>query len=108
MKLELKGITKTFDQGNGNMVTVLQDISFQTNDQEAVGILGPSGCGKTTLLRIIAGLEQPTGGEVLLDGEPVTKPSVRMGMIFQEHALLPWCSVLDNVTLGLEIRESLA
>ena len=75
MKLELKGITKNFDQGNGNMVTVLQDISFQTNDQEAVGILGPSGCGKTTLLRIIAGLEQPTGGEVLLDGEPVTKPA---------------------------------
>jgi NitT/TauT family transport system ATP-binding protein len=104
MKLELKGITKNFDQGNGNMVTVLQDISFQTNDQEAVGILGPSGCGKTTLLRIIAGLEQPTGGEVLLDGEPVTKPSVKMGMIFQEHALLPWCSVLENVTLGLEIQ----
>ncbi|VVB72096.1 Trehalose/maltose import ATP-binding protein MalK [uncultured archaeon] len=105
MKLELKGITKEFDQGNGNTVVTLEDISFEINDKEIVGILGPSGCGKTTLLRIIAGLERPTKGAVLLDGVPVTKPGARMGMIFQEHALLPWRSVLENVSLGLEILE---
>jgi NitT/TauT family transport system ATP-binding protein len=105
MKLELLEITKQFDQGNGKPVVVLQDISLQINEQEMVGILGPSGCGKTTLLRIIAGLEPATHGQVLLDGEPVTRPSARMGMIFQEHALLPWRCVLDNVSLGLEMQK---
>jgi NitT/TauT family transport system ATP-binding protein len=105
MMLELLGITKQFDQGNGKNAVILQDISLKINEQEVVGILGPSGCGKTTLLRIIAGLEQPTEGEVLLDGEIVTRPGARMGMIFQEHALLPWRSVLDNVSLGLEMQE---
>jgi NitT/TauT family transport system ATP-binding protein len=105
MMLELAGITKEFDQANGKKAVILQDISLQINEQEVVGILGPSGCGKTTLLRIIAGLEPPTKGEVLLDGETVTRPGARMGMIFQEHALLPWRSVLDNVSLGLEISQ---
>jgi len=105
MMLELAGITKEFDQGNGKKAVILQDISLKINEQEVVGILGPSGCGKTTLLRIIAGLEQPTEGEVLLDGEAVSKQGARMGMIFQEHALLPWRSVLDNVSLGLEIQQ---
>lgn len=77
------------------------------DEPEVVSILGPSGCGKTTLLKIIAGLERSTRGRVLRDGEPVTKPSARMGMIFQEHALLPWRSVLDNVSLGLEMQEML-
>lgn len=105
MMLELAGIIKEFDQGNGKKAVILQDVSLQINDQEVVGILGPSGCGKTTLLRIIAGLDQPTEGEVLLDGEAVSRPGARMGMIFQEHALLPWRSVLDNVSLGLEIQQ---
>lgn len=105
MMLELAGITKEFDQGNGKKAVILQDISLKIDEQEVVGILGPSGCGKTTLLRIIAGLEQPTKGSVLLDGEIVTRSASRMGMIFQEHALLPWRSVLDNVSLGLEIQE---
>ncbi len=105
MMLELAGITKEFNQGNGKKAVILQDISLKINEQEVVGILGPSGCGKTTLLRIIAGLEQPTEGEVLLDGEAVSKQGARMGMIFQEHALLPWRSVLDNVSLGLEIQQ---
>jgi NitT/TauT family transport system ATP-binding protein len=105
MMLELAGITKEFDQGNGNKAVILQEISLKIDEQEVVGILGPSGCGKTTLLRIIAGLEAPTEGEVLLDGEAVSEQRARIGMIFQEHALLPWRSVLDNVSLGLEISQ---
>lgn len=104
MKLELKGIGKEFDQGNGKQVSVLKDVSFRIDDESIVSILGPSGCGKTTLLRIMAGLERPTSGKVLLDGEPIVKPSPRMGMIFQEHALLPWLSVIENVSLGLVMR----
>ena len=104
MKLELKGIGKEFDQGNGKQVSVLKDVSFRIDDESIVSILGPSGCGKTTLLRIMAGLERPTSGKVLLDGEPIVRPSPRMGMIFQEHALLPWLSVIENVSLGLEMR----
>ena len=110
MTLQLLGITKSFEQADGKdkaPKVVLQDINLTIDDREVVGILGPSGCGKTTLLRIIAGLDQPTEGEVLLDGEKVGRPGARtkMGMIFQEHALLPWRSVLDNVSLGLEIQD---
>jgi NitT/TauT family transport system ATP-binding protein len=110
MTLQLLGITKSFEQADGKSKAakvVLQGINLTIDDREVVGILGPSGCGKTTLLRIIAGLDQPTEGEVLLDGEAVSRPGARtkMGMIFQEHALLPWRSVLDNVSLGLEIQN---
>ncbi len=87
-----------------NRVRSLQDINFEVNDGEIMAILGPSGCGKTTLLRIIAGLEQSSNGDVLLDGEKVERPSPQFGMVFQEHALLPWLSVRRNVSIGLEMR----
>jgi NitT/TauT family transport system ATP-binding protein len=104
MKLELKGVGKEFDQEGGEKVRVLEGISLEVGDDQIVAILGPSGCGKTTLLRIIAGLDRATRGEVLLDGLRVERPNPRMGMIFQEHALLPWCSIIDNVGIGLEMR----
>jgi len=104
MRLELKGIGKDFDQEDGEMVSVLDGISLKVEDDQIVAILGPSGCGKTTLLRIIAGLDPASRGEVLLDGLRVERPSPRVGMIFQEHALLPWCSIIDNVCIGLEMR----
>ena len=68
-------------------------------------MLGPSGCGKTTLLRIIAGLEKPTSGKVLLDGKEVKEPSAERGMVFQQYTLMPWRTVLKNVTFGLEIKK---
>jgi NitT/TauT family transport system ATP-binding protein len=104
MRLELKGIGKDFDQEGGEKVSVLDGISLEVEDDQIVAILGPSGCGKTTLLRIIAGLDPASRGEVLLDGLRVERPSPRVGMIFQEHALLPWCSIIDNVCIGLEMR----
>jgi NitT/TauT family transport system ATP-binding protein len=104
MKLELREIGKDFDQESGEKVKVLDGICLEVEDDQIVAILGPSGCGKTTLLRIIAGLTPASRGEVLLDGSRVERPSPRVGMIFQEHAFLPWCSIIDNVCIGLEMK----
>jgi NitT/TauT family transport system ATP-binding protein len=100
MKLQVIGVTKDFNQDRGKVLRTLEDINLDVRDGEIVAILGPSGCGKTTLLRIIAGLEHPTMGEVLLDQLRVERPDPRMGMIFQEHALLPWRTVAENVSIG--------
>jgi sulfonate transport system ATP-binding protein len=104
MKLQVIGITKDFNREKGDGLKILEDINLEVGACEIVAILGPSGCGKTTLLRIIAGLERPTAGEVLLDKMRVERPDPRMGMVFQEHALLPWRTVLDNVSIGLEMK----
>jgi NitT/TauT family transport system ATP-binding protein len=103
MTLQLKDVSKDFGSSKSRVKT-LKDVNFEVNDGEIVAILGPSGCGKTTLLRIIAGLEQPSSGNVLLDGKKVEQPSPQFGMVFQEHALLPWLSVHRNVSIGLEMR----
>ncbi len=74
-------------------------------DGEFVCVLGPSGCGKTTLLRIIAGLEEPTGGTILLNNKEITGPGSDRGMVFQEFGLFPWRTVRKNIEFGLEIRK---
>ncbi len=99
MELTLKNITKTFDG-----FVALENITFTVKEGEFVCIVGPSGCGKTTLLRIIAGLEEPTKGEILLDGEPLSHHERDIGFVFQEYGLFPWRNVLRNVEFGLEIR----
>ncbi len=86
---------------------VLQDIQLEIHAQEFVCMVGASGCGKTTLLRLIAGLLQPTGGEIVFKGERLEEPQREIAMIFQDYsrALLPWRSVADNVALALEARR---
>jgi NitT/TauT family transport system ATP-binding protein len=74
-------------------------------DGEFVCVLGPSGCGKTTLLRIIAGLEEPTGGTILLNKKEITDPGSDRGMVFQEFGLFPWRTVRKNIEFGIEIRK---
>jgi NitT/TauT family transport system ATP-binding protein len=79
----------------------LGDVSLELVDNEFVTIVGPSGCGKTTLMNIVAGLETPTSGRALVDGEPVTGPGPERGVIFQQYALFPWLTVRKNVEFGL-------
>jgi NitT/TauT family transport system ATP-binding protein len=83
---------------------VLDGISFSIRPGEFLSVLGPSGCGKTTLARIIAGIETPDQGEILIDGAPAGPPGSNRCLVFQNYGLFPWRTVIDNVCLGLEIR----
>ena len=80
-------------------------MSLRVREGEFVSLVGPSGCGKSTLLSMMAGLKAPSAGRVLLDGEPVTGPSSKVGYMLQRDALLDWRTVYKNVLLGLEIRR---
>ena len=101
--LTLQNISKSFGH-----VHALRGVSLRVDPGEFVSILGPSGCGKTTLLRLVAGFEQPTGGTILLDGNDVThlRPRERkIGMVFQNYALFPHMTVFENVAFGLETKR---
>jgi NitT/TauT family transport system ATP-binding protein len=87
------------------MVEALRDVSFDLQPGEFVSIVGPSGCGKSTLLNIIDGLLPATSGEFLLDGRPVREPGRDRALVFQEPSLLPWRTVLRNITFGLECHK---
>ena len=102
-KLELRNVTKTFKTEEGEL-TALENINLAIKPSEFLCIIGPSGCGKSTLLRLIAGLDDPSSGEILLDGKELRGPSQDRGMVFQEYSLFPWRTVLKNVTFGLEIQ----
>jgi NitT/TauT family transport system ATP-binding protein len=101
--LEVKDLGKTFDSAQGQTVA-LRNINFKTHRREFVCVIGPSGCGKSTLIRILAGLESHTTGEVLLDGKPVDGPGPDRGMVFQGYTLFPWLSVKQNVMFGPEMN----
>ena len=102
--LEVKGLYKEFG-GNPSKVTALKDIHFKTHKREFLCVIGPSGCGKSTLIRILAGLEEPSAGEVLLDGKPIKGPGPDRGMVFQSYTLFPWLTVKKNVMFGLEVSK---
>ncbi|MEM8728485.1 MAG: ABC transporter ATP-binding protein [Pseudomonadota bacterium] len=89
---------------NYGEVEALRDMSLDFPKGQLTSLLGPSGCGKTTLLKIIAGLLEPTSGAVEVDGKPVTGPGPDRAFVFQDFALMPWASVLRNVAFGLELR----
>jgi NitT/TauT family transport system ATP-binding protein len=103
MILKCRNISKVFETRNGH-IRALEKITFQTEEQEFLCILGPSGCGKTTLLKIIAGLLEPTHGEVIYDGSG-SEGTPLNSLVFQEHGLFPWMNVIDNVSFGLEMRR---
>ncbi len=102
MKIEIRDVSKLF-AGKSGQTEALAPVSFAVNAGQFVCLLGPSGCGKSTLLNIIAGLDEPTSGQIKLDGRPVTGPGRDRVMIFQEAALFPWLNVQDNIEFGLRI-----
>jgi NitT/TauT family transport system ATP-binding protein len=101
--LRLEQVRKTYPQPQGT-ITVLDGIDLTIQKDEFVAIVGPSGCGKTTLLRILNGLLEPTGGRVLYRNRPMAGVNLSCAMVFQSFALLPWLTVRGNVELGLEAR----
>lgn len=102
--LVVEGIEKTYLSRDG-VLRALRDISFEVGAGEFVTLLGPSGCGKTTLLRILGGLLEPAAGKIYIDGHLLNKPRREVGFVFQAPSLLPWRTVLRNVTLPLEIQK---
>ena len=101
--LQLKDISLSYHTKEGE-VLALKSIDFSVQKNEFVSIVGPSGCGKTTILSLIAGLLKPSSGEVLLDGEKITKDT-SIGYMFQRDNLFPWRTIYKNVSIGLEIKH---
>ena len=101
--LSLRDLEKSYGRGEGRTV-VLNKIRFEVHRREFLCVVGPSGCGKSTLARIVAGLDEATGGEVLLDGQPAEGPGPDRGMVFQGYTLFPWLTVKGNVMFGLKMR----
>lgn len=100
MSLVLKNVSKIFEDSKED---VLNEINLEIDQGEFVCVVGRSGCGKSTLLNLIAGLEKPTEGEILLNSHPVTGPGADRIVMFQEHALFPWLNVIQNVEFGMKI-----
>ncbi len=94
-----RNITKNYGE-----TEALKNLTLEFPRGQLTSLLGPSGCGKTTLLKIIAGLLEPTSGEVMVNGKPVTGPGPDRAFVFQDFALMPWATVLRNVAFGLELR----
>ena len=102
--LSVRNVNKTFRSPDGSTVVALDRISLDVAEGEMLALVGPSGCGKSTLLRLIAGLEPPNSGDVLVGSEPIAGPSAERGLMFQEHSLFPWLSVRRNIETGLAAR----
>jgi len=103
--IDIRGIGMTYTTEKGEKISAIDYLDISASKGEFVSLVGPSGCGKTTLLRIIAGLLQPTKGAVWVNGKVISGPSQDIGMLFQKVVLLEWRSILDNVLLPIEIKK---
>ncbi|MBO8168574.1 MAG: ABC transporter ATP-binding protein [Thermoanaerobacteraceae bacterium] len=103
VKLKIENVSKIFGDGD-NRVVALDKTSFEVKEGEFVTILGPSGCGKSTILRIVAGLTQPSSGKALLDDKIIDSPGADRGMVFQSYTLFPWLTIQKNIEFGLELK----
>ena len=101
--LDVRNLKKTFGSNDDSHV-VFDKVSLQIHRREFICVVGPSGCGKSTLARIVAGLDECSGGEILLDGKDVTGPGSDRGMVFQGYTLFPWLTVKRNVMFGLKMQ----
>ena len=104
--LELVGVTKRFRAPNGvSLLTAIERVSLDVRAGEFVAVVGPSGCGKSTILNLVAGLDRPSDGRILLNGVPVEGPNPTVGFMLQKDLLLPWRTIVHNVEFGLEARS---
>jgi ABC-type nitrate/sulfonate/bicarbonate transport system ATPase subunit len=104
LKLEVRAVSKVFRR-HGTVIQALERTSMTVNRGRFVSIIGPSGCGKSTLFNVIAGLATPTTGDVLADGASIIGKPGYVGYMLQKGLLLPWRSILDNIILGMEVRD---
>jgi NitT/TauT family transport system ATP-binding protein len=103
--LVARGVSKTyFDTVANDDVVALDDVSLSIAPHQFVAVIGPSGCGKSTFLRLVAGLDKPTAGEITVSGRKVTGPGADRGMVFQEYALLPWKTTAANIEFGPRLK----
>lgn len=103
-KIVLSDVSKIFSSGQGALVPAVEHVSLEVSPEEFICIVGTSGCGKSTLLYLIAGLDSPTEGQIIMDGREVAGPSAKAGMVFQSDSVFPWLSVRKNVQFGPELR----
>jgi NitT/TauT family transport system ATP-binding protein len=101
--LDVKGLSKSFSSAGGPRTLALDNVSVQVHRRELMCVIGPSGCGKSTLARLVAGLEEPSAGEMLIEGKAIHGPGADRGMVFQGYTLFPWLTVLRNVMFGMEV-----
>ena len=102
--LALEGVGKVFELRRNERIEAIKDVSFTMQENEVCVILGPSGCGKSTVLRMVAGLESPSTGRLLLDGNPIHGPGRERGMVFQSYTSFDWLTVQDNVEYGMRLN----
>jgi len=100
-RLRIDHATKSFPAANGKETVAVHDVTLDVAQGEFLVIVGPSGCGKTTVLNMLAGLQLPTSGSVILDDKPIAGPGPERGVMFQDYALFPWCTVSGNIEFGL-------
>jgi len=100
--LEFKDVKKAFPIGKGKEYVAVKDVNLEIKENEIISIIGHSGCGKSTLLNMIAGLDLATGGDISLEGEVLTGPGPDRAVVFQNHSLLPWLSVYDNIEMAVK------
>lgn len=104
--LEFQNVSKSFLDNKFRKIKALTNITFSLNQGEFIVFIGSSGCGKSTILRLAAGLDKPTSGEVLYRGERIKKPDRRRGMVFQSYSVFPWLTVRENIEFGLNKADS--
>ncbi|MBR9649749.1 ABC transporter ATP-binding protein [Thalassovita aquimarina] len=102
--LQIRNVSKVFELGGGKSVQAVQDISFEVEQNSICVLLGPSGCGKSTVLRMMAGLETPSDGDIVIGGRTVDGPGQDRGMVFQAYTSFDWMSVRKNVEFGMKIN----